>query len=90
MEINKTENFTHWDKWNETLSKTVSIAETLGLSEKSIDKIALTIGTVLSARIDPENREQRLLQELWRVADDKERAVLAKLVVNLLETDVKH
>jgi len=90
MEFNQTETFNHWEKWKETLAKTVSLAETIGMSERSIDKIALKIGTFLSARIDPENREQRLLQELWRVADDNERAVLAKLVVNMLETDVKH
>jgi len=90
MEFNQTETFSHWEKWKETLAKTVSLAETIGMSERSIDKIALKIGTILSARIDPENREQRLLQELWRVGDDKDRAVLAKLVVNMLETDVKH
>ena len=90
MEFNQTETFNHWEKWKGTLAKTVSLAETVGMSESSIDKIALKIGTILSARIDPENREQRLLQELWRVGDDKERAVLAKLVVNMLETDIKH
>jgi hypothetical protein len=60
------------------------------MSDETINKIALKIGTMLSSRVDPENREQRLLQELWRVADDRERAVLAKLVVNVLQTEVKH
>jgi hypothetical protein len=90
MEINQTETFTHWDKWKGTLAKAVSLAETVGMSDETINKIALKIGTMLSSRVDPENREQRLLQELWRVADDRERAVLAKLVVNVLQTEVKH
>ena len=90
MEFNQSETFSHWERWKETLAKTVSMAETVGMSEKTIDTIALKVGTILSARVDPENREQRLLQELWRVADDKERAVLAKLIVNMLQTDVKH
>ena len=90
MEINQTETFTHWDKWKGTLAKAVSLAETVGMSDETINKIALKMGTMLSSRVDPENREQRLLQELWRVGDDSERAVLAKLIVNVLQTEVKH
>ena len=90
MEFNQSQTFSHWERWKETLAKTVSMAETVGMSEKAIDTIALKVGTILSARVDPENREQRLLQELWRVADDKERAVLAKLIVNMLQTEVRH
>ncbi len=90
MEINQTEAFTHWDKWKGTLAKAVSLAETVGMSDETINKIALRIGTMLSSRVDPENREQRLLQELWRVGDDRERAVLAKLIVNVLQAEVKH
>jgi hypothetical protein len=40
------------------------------MSEKSIDKIALKIGDILTDKVDPENREQRLLQELWRSGDE--------------------
>jgi hypothetical protein len=90
MEINQSETFTHWEKWKGTLAKAVSLAEIVGMSEETIDKIALKIGNMLSVKIDPENREQRLLQELWKVGDDNERAVLAKLLVNMLQTDVKH
>lgn len=90
MEFNQSETFSHWDNWKATLAKTVSLAEKIGVSERSIDKIALKIGDFLTARVDPENREQRLLQELWKAGDDNDRAVLAKLIINMLETNVKH
>ncbi len=90
MEFNQSETFSHWEKWKGTLAKAVSLAEMVGMSEKTIDKIAMKMGTMLSASVDPENREQRLLQELWKVGDDNDRAVLAKLIVKMLETDVKH
>ena len=90
MEINKTESFTEWENWKGTLAKAVSLAEMVGMSESTIDKIGLKVGNMLSASVDPENREQRLLQELWKAGDDKERAVLTKLLVNILQTDVKH
>jgi len=90
MEINNTESFTQWEKWKGTLAKAVSLAEMVGMSESTIDKIGLKVGNMLSASVDPENREQRLLQELWKAGDDKDRAVLTKLLVNMLQTDVKH
>lgn len=90
MEINNSETFGEWDKWKGTLAKTVSIAEIVGLSQKTIEKIAVKIGNILSASVDPENREQRLLQELWIVADDDERMVLSKLIVKMLQTDMPH
>jgi hypothetical protein len=90
MEFNQSETLSHWEKWKGTLAKAVSLAELMGLSENSINKIASKIGTALSSAVDPENREQRLLQELWKVGDDDDRAVLAKLIVKMLQTDVKH
>lgn len=90
MEINNSETFAEWDQWKGTLAKTVSIAEIVGLSQKTIEKIAVKIGNILSASVDPENREQRLLQELWKVADDDDRMVLSKLIVKMLQTDMPH
>ncbi len=84
------DNFTHWDRWKGTLSKAVSIAEAVGMSNTAIEKIALKIGDFLSANIDPENREQRLMQELWKVGDDQERTVLTRLLIKVLQTDVRH
>jgi len=90
MEINKSDTFSHWENWKGTLAKAVSLAEIVGMSESTIEKIGLKMGNILSAAVDPENREQRLLQELWKVGDDEDRAVLSKLLVKMLQTDVKH
>jgi len=53
-----------WDKWTETVGKTVNFSESLGINEGSIDFIAYQIGKILTAVVDPENREERLLQQL--------------------------
>ncbi|MDD2620724.1 MAG: DUF3243 domain-containing protein [Syntrophomonadaceae bacterium] len=90
MEINQSETISDWEKWKGTLSKAVSFAEIVGMSEKTIEKIGFRMGNMLSAGIDPENREQRLLQELWKVGDDNDRAVLTKMIVKMLQTDVRH
>ncbi|HWP95427.1 MAG TPA: DUF3243 domain-containing protein [Syntrophomonadaceae bacterium] len=90
MEINQTESFTDWEKWKGTLAKAVSVAELVGMSDTTIEKIGLRMGNILSSAIDPENREQRLLQELWKVGDDRERAVLTRLLIKMLQTDAQH
>lgn len=90
MEINETGAFTHWEKWKGTLAKAISLADRVGLSDSSIEKIGVQIGNILSASIDPENREQRLLQELWRVGDNEERTILARMLIKMLQAEVKH
>lgn len=89
MEINRVDAFTDWENWKSTLGKAVNLGESVGMSENTIEKLAVKVGSFLAARVDPENREQRLLQELWKVADDSERKLLAGLIVKMVETDVK-
>lgn len=90
MEINRTDSFTEWDKWKDTLSRGISLAEAVGMSDSTIEKIGLKVGGILSARVDPENREQRLLHELWKVGDDRERSAFTRMIIKMLQTDVRH
>lgn len=87
MDFENSETLRDWDKWKNTLSKAVNLGEAVGLSEKTIDNVAYKIGNTLSAAVDPENREERVLQELWKVGDDSDRKTLAKLIVKMVETD---
>lgn len=89
MDLENNKNLRGWDNWKNTLSKAVNIGETVGLSEKAIDNVAYRIGNTLTAAVDPESREERVLQELWKVGDDSDRKTLAKLIVKMIETDDK-
>lgn len=89
MDLRNSKTLRDWDNWKSTLSKAVSIGEAVGFSEKTIDNLAYKIGNTLSAAVDPENREERVLQELWKVGDDSDRKTLAKLIVKMVETDDK-
>jgi hypothetical protein len=73
----------NWDKWKETLGKAVDLGETVGMSDKTINKIAERVGTFLSNNVDPRNDEERLLRELWDAADKNDKEVLAKLIVKI-------
>lgn len=89
MDLENSKTLSDWNKWKNTLSKAVKLGETVGLSEETIDKLAYRVGNTLTAAVDPENREERVLQELWKVGDDCDRKTLAKLIVKMVETDDK-
>lgn len=74
-----------WDSWKDTLSKAIDISETVGVSDSTINKVAERVGTFLSNNVDPRNKEERLLKELWDVADTADRETLAKLVVRMVD-----
>lgn len=87
MDFENSENLSNWHKWKKTMKTAVNVGESIGLSEKTVDNIAYRIGNFLTASVDPENREERVLQELWKVGNDEDRMTLAKMVVKMVETD---
>ncbi|WP_139902195.1 DUF3243 domain-containing protein [Clostridium thermarum] len=74
-----------WNKWKSTLGKAVDAGETIGISDKTITNMAEKVGTFLANYVDPHNDEERLLKELWDAADERDREVLAKLVVKIAD-----
>lgn len=73
-----------FDKWKDFLKDRVTQAEQVGMSEEAISKLAFHIGEFLSDKIDPKNKEERVLKELWDAGDEKEQKVLASLMVKLV------
>ncbi len=74
-----------WGDWKKTLGKAVDLGESVGMSDKSITNIAEKVGSFLSNTVDPRNDEERLLKEMWDVADDRDRDVLAKIIVKITD-----
>lgn len=89
MNLKNSEMLSDWDKWKKSLARAVNVGHSMGMSDETIDKIGVKVGNFLSAAIDPENREQRVLQELWKSGDDGDRKTLSKMIVKMVETDDK-
>lgn len=87
MDLKNVDMISDWDKWKQTLGSAVNIGQKLGMSENTIDNIGTKVGDLLNANVDPENREQRVLQELWRSGDDHDRKTLTKMLVNMVQKD---
>ncbi|WP_211745801.1 DUF3243 domain-containing protein [Paenibacillus sp. Marseille-Q4541] len=76
-----------FDAFKQYLSKRVSLGESLGLDEEQMSKVAQKIADILALKEEPRNREEKLLQELWNVADNEEKLILARVLVRFVKAD---
>ncbi len=74
-----------FDEWKQYLAERVHQAQKLGMSNEKISDVAYQLGDYLADDVDPENREERLLKELWDVSSNEERQILASLMVKLVD-----
>ncbi|MFK7694039.1 DUF3243 domain-containing protein [Paenibacillus sp. HJGM_3] len=74
-----------FERWKEFLAERVEQAHRAGMSDETISKLAFQIGEFLSDKIDPENKEERILKELWDVADEDEKRMIARLMVKMVK-----
>ncbi|WP_046175318.1 DUF3243 domain-containing protein [Domibacillus indicus] len=67
------------------LGEKVEKGERLGMNEEQLAKTAQKVADYLAAHEEPRNREEKLLQELWKVGDEKQQHQLAHLLVRLVQ-----
>lgn len=79
-----------FDQWKQFLSQQVNQAEGAGASQNSIVDAATRIGNFLSDKVDPKNREQRLLKELWEKGSQEERHALASMITKMVSDGSVH
>lgn len=68
------------------LAKRIKLAESIGLGEEQMAVIAQKVADYLVSHEEPRNREEKLLQELWKVGTEEERHKLAHMLVRLAQT----
>lgn len=74
-----------FDEWKGFLSQKLNQAQKMGMSNETITNVAYQLGDYLAADVDPKNREERLIRELWVRANDQEQKTLANLMVRLVD-----
>ncbi|PZE22389.1 DUF3243 domain-containing protein [Paenibacillus xerothermodurans] len=73
-----------FDRWKEFLNERVQQAEQSGMKEETINKLAVEIGDFLAKNVDAENSQERVLKQLWDVANQEEQKTIARLMVKLV------
>ncbi|MBB6282229.1 MULTISPECIES: DUF3243 domain-containing protein [Geobacillus] len=75
----------NFEQWKDFLSDRLQQAQQQGLTQQVISDVAYQIGDYLARNVDPKNPEERVLADLWKVADEKEQHVLANMMVKLVQ-----
>lgn len=74
-----------FEEWKSFLHDRVKQAQSAGMNEETIEDVAYQIGGYLANEVDPKNREERLLSELWKVGNPDEQKALANMMVKLVQ-----
>ncbi|MDN7241937.1 DUF3243 domain-containing protein [Planococcus sp. N028] len=77
-------NFNHFKQY---LHGKVEIGEKMGLSEERLAQITEKVASYLAKHEEPKNREEYLLQELWKVGDKEEQHMLAHMLLKLVKQE---
>ncbi|KEO78997.1 DUF3243 domain-containing protein [Paenibacillus polymyxa] len=75
-----------FDSFKSYLSDKIEMAKKIGLNEELIAKAAEKIAGYLAAKEEPRNREEKLLQELWKAGDKEQQHALAHMLVRVAQT----
>lgn len=67
------------------LGKKVSLGEKLGMDEEQLANAAQKVGDFLAKKESPQNSEEQLLQELWKVGTEEEKHMLSHMLVRLVK-----
>ncbi len=78
-----------FDEWKKFLGQAVGVAKDMGFKQDQINDVATRLGNVLAERIDPANREQRVLKELWEAADEHQKRTIAEVVSKVVSKEAK-
>ena len=80
----------NWEQWTSFLGEQVAEAKQSGMSTKFIEKAAIQIGDYLAKNVDPQNEQERVLSDLWAVADKDEKHALGSCIIKLVENKHHH
>ena len=74
-----------FEQFKDQLGDKLNLAHKVGASRGTILNAAKDFAGWLSAQVDPKNPEQRLLKEMWEVADENERNAMVNVLVKFMD-----
>ncbi|MCL6548079.1 MAG: DUF3243 domain-containing protein [Alicyclobacillus sp.] len=75
----------NFEQWKEFLGTQIDRAQAMGMSDDQIARVAEHIGDYLATKVDPKNVQQRLLKQMWEVANEDEQQCIARVMVKLAQ-----
>ncbi|QDI90188.1 DUF3243 domain-containing protein [Salicibibacter halophilus] len=75
----------NWEQWKSFLGDSLHNAEDDGMKNGAISDVAFQVGDYLANNVDPKNEQERVLSDLWHVADEQEQHAIANVMVKLVQ-----
>nr|WP_241156708.1 DUF3243 domain-containing protein [Bacillus sp. FJAT-42376] len=69
------------------LREKVDVGKKIGLSEEQLAKTTERVANYLANHVEPKNREEYLLKELWKSGDKEQQHALAHMLLNMVERE---
>lgn len=77
----------NWKQWEDFLADRLHHAQNAGMDQEVVGDLAYQIGDYLSKQVDPKNEQERILTDLWSVADKDEQHAIANVMVKLVSNN---
>ena len=74
-----------WNTWRKTLKEGITQAKKFGVSDETIQNLAVKIGDFLAEKVCPQSKEEELLKEMWDIATLEERKTIATLMFKMVK-----
>ena len=75
-----------WNKWTSFLGQNVTDAKESGIPRRMIQQSAVQMGEYLANNVEPQNEQERVLSDMWSVADKDEKEAIASCVIKLVQS----
>lgn len=77
----------NWHQWKDFLGDRLDQAQDQGMNNQVINDIAFQVGDYLAKEVDPKNEQERVLADLWSVANEEEQRAIASIMVKLVQNN---
>ncbi|RDU38611.1 DUF3243 domain-containing protein [Neobacillus piezotolerans] len=77
----------NWKQWEDFLADRLHQAQDEGVNKDVVSDLAYQIGDYLANQVEPKNEQERILADLWSVADKDEQQAIANMMVKLVQNN---
>ncbi|OCA85409.1 hypothetical protein A8F94_10980 [Bacillus sp. FJAT-27225] len=77
----------NWKQWEDFLADRLHQAQDQGMNKEVVSDLAYQIGDYLANQVEPKNEQERILADLWSVADKDEQHAIANMMVKLVQNN---
>lgn len=75
----------NFSTWKEFLANRIDQAKDAGISSDMLTSMAKHVGDYLSENVQPENKEEKVLKDLWNAASEEEQRAIASTMIKLVQ-----